>query len=53
VDADTARIDGLIQQRQAAKTSKDFATADAIRQQLLAEGIVLKDSPAGTTWERA
>ncbi len=53
VDADTARIDGLIQQRQAAKASKDFATADAIRQQLLAEGIVLKDSPAGTTWERA
>lgn len=53
VDADTARIDGLIQQRQVAKTSKDFATADAIRQQLLAEGIVLKDSPAGTTWERA
>ncbi len=44
-------IDGLIAQRAAAKAVKNFAEADRIRQQLLAQGIVLKDSPSGTTWE--
>ena len=37
--------------RAAAKKNKDFAQADRIRQALLAKGIVLKDSPSGTTWE--
>ena len=46
-----ARIESLIEQRAAAKKSKNFAAADRIRQDLLASGIVLKDSPAGTTWE--
>ncbi len=41
----------LIAQRAAAKAIKNFAEADRIRQQLLAQGIVLKDSPSGTTWE--
>jgi cysteinyl-tRNA synthetase len=36
-----------------AKASKNFAEADRIRQALLAKGIVLKDSPTGTTWEAA
>ena len=36
-----------------AKLKKDFAEADRIRQALLAKGIVLKDSPTGTTWEAA
>ena len=44
-------IDLMIAQRSAAKATKNFAEADRIRQQLLAQGIVLKDSPEGTTWE--
>ncbi len=36
-----------------AKAQKNFAEADRIRQVLLAQGIVLKDSPTGTTWEAA
>jgi cysteinyl-tRNA synthetase len=36
-----------------AKLKKDFAEADRIRKGLLAQGIVLKDSPTGTTWEAA
>jgi cysteinyl-tRNA synthetase len=48
---DTAHIDKLIAQRQAAKAGRDFALADAIRAELLALGIVLKDSAQGTSWE--
>ncbi|WP_411884507.1 cysteine--tRNA ligase [Polaromonas sp. YR568] len=48
---DETSIQGLIAQRAAAKAAKNFAEADRIRQDLLAKGIVLKDSAAGTTWE--
>jgi cysteinyl-tRNA synthetase len=44
-------IDLLIAERAAAKAGKDFARADQIRRDLAAQGIVLKDSPTGTTWE--
>ena len=48
---DDASIQRLIAQRADAKKTKNFAEADRIRDDLLGQGIVLKDSPAGTTWE--
>ena len=48
---DDAAIQIKIQARAAAKSAKDFALADSIRKDLLAQGIVLKDSPIGTSWE--
>ncbi|MEN9712067.1 MAG: hypothetical protein RLY90_328 [Pseudomonadota bacterium] len=47
-----AEIQAQIAQRAAAKAAKDFALADGIRKALAEQGIVLKDSPTGTTWER-
>ena len=49
--AQPLNIEGLIAQRASAKAAKNFAEADRIRLQLLSRGIVLKDSPTGTTWE--
>lgn len=45
-----SEIEALIQQRQEAKKNKDFATADKIRDDLKARGIILKDTRQGTTW---
>jgi cysteinyl-tRNA synthetase len=47
------QISTLIAERTAAKSAKDFSRADAVRKELLGKGIVLKDSPTGTTWEVA
>ena len=50
---DDARIQALIDERITAKQSRDFARADAIRQQLADEGILLEDTPQGVRWKRA
>jgi cysteinyl-tRNA synthetase len=47
-----AEIDALIEQRRAARTNKDFAMSDKIRDDLAAQGIVLEDGADGTTWKR-
>lgn len=43
-------IQSLIDKRQQARANKDWATADAIRDELKAKGIILKDTPQGVTW---
>lgn len=47
---DTDYIEQQIQARIDAKNNKDYAGADAIRQALKAQGVVLEDSRSGTTW---
>ncbi|MEQ5665903.1 cysteine--tRNA ligase [Providencia alcalifaciens] len=51
-DAEVAKIEALIQQRLDARQNKDWAQADAARDELTAMGVVLEDSAAGTTWRR-
>jgi cysteinyl-tRNA synthetase len=49
-DVDAEYVEMMIKKRIDAKKSKDFATADGVRDELLAKGITLRDGPEGTTW---
>ncbi|GGY54198.1 cysteine--tRNA ligase [Bacterioplanes sanyensis] len=51
-DVDAAWVEDMIQKRADAKANKDFATADQVRDELANAGIVLRDSPEGTTWSK-
>lgn len=49
---DDARIQALVDERAAAKAARDFARADAIRNQLAEQGIALEDTAQGVRWKR-
>ena len=46
-------IEALLAKRQEARASRDFAAADAIRDQLATSGVSIEDGPQGTTWRRS
>jgi len=51
-DVDVAHIEALIVERAEAKQDRDFARADAIRDELAGDSIVLEDGASGTTWKK-
>ena len=50
---DVSEIEKLIAERTEAKKNKDYARADAIRNELKEQGIILEDTPQGVKWKRA
>ncbi len=52
-DVDVAKIETLLEERQQARQSKDFARADEIRAELTAMGITIEDTPEGPKWKAA
>ena len=50
---DQAEFDAIALRRQEARAAKDWAAADAARDEATAKGIVLEDGPEGTTWRKA
>ncbi len=52
-DVDTAYIEEMIQKRADAKKAKNYAEADAIRNELREQGIILEDTPQGVKWKKA
>ena len=53
VSEDDAAIEDLVAQRQTAREARDWTTADALRDELSALGVVVEDTPAGPIWHRA
>ena len=51
-DEESARIDAMVSEREQARQAKDFARADALRDELTAMGILLEDGAGGTRWRR-
>lgn len=51
-DSDAAKIDALLKEREQARQDKNWARADEIRDQLMADGIAILDTADGTTWRR-
>jgi len=49
---DDAPIEALFTRRNAARAARDFALADALRAELSARGVVIEDSPSGSSWRR-
>jgi cysteinyl-tRNA synthetase len=52
-DVDAAQVEALLESRRAARSVRDFARADAIRDELAAMGVVIEDSAQGTRWSIA
>ncbi len=52
-DIDSAKVESLIEARRAARAARDFARADAIREELAAMGVAIEDGPQGTRWRVA
>ena len=52
-DIEGSEIELMIQQRNLARSEKDFVESDRIRDELAASGIELEDGPSGTTWKKS